>query len=519
MVCLAAVLCMVPIAWTQDDGLPSCSNSSLAALADIRPAYEALIEVGQIIQSRADFRAYIDTYFAWREELRLQTPRCAEVFEIAWLMNHIASDQVGKAALNLALRAEGMSSKTNPFTFEQYGEGNFPDQLVARIEAVEAILSDAEPDSSAASSLPACAGADRNVFYANVFDSYLALIESAYRQESISDLLAYIETQFEWRGEVWQGLPGCGDIFEITWLMTQAAGDTAILLAFYYADLRPQFELYEAESARLAATIAELAPDFVGSQSPDAEPPNNSLPGCARSQLNGFHPIILEYAELMDAANEVASVADLIDFSQRQQEWRESRLSDLSRCAEAFELGLLIDQLTGDIVLAFALLASGVEASVIPHVEAIQQGTAKMSALVAPILRSERTESEPSSAPKLPVCTEEGYEVIFDEIELDYADIMSIGFAVETYEDLLALGELQIEFRDGLWRRLPACAEAYDIAWLMYRITGDFAVTLALQVAGAQDADIAYLPQLLDNMDRLDLLLSEAEDTGFGARD
>ena len=75
---------------------------------------------------------------------------------------------------------------------------------------------------------------------------------------------------------------------------------------------------------------------------------------------------------------------------------------------------------------------------------------------------------------------------------------MAADAAAETIEDLLALGAMQIEFRDSVWRHLPACVEAYDIAWLMYRISGDSLLTWALMVAGAAEADIPYSATALE---------------------
>ena len=85
---------------------------------------------------------------------------------------------------------------------------------------------------------------------------------------------------------------------------------------------------------------------------------------------------------------------------------------------------------------------------------------------------------------------------------------MEASAAAETVDDLLRLGELQIEFRESVWRRLPACAEAFDIAWLMYRVTGDDMLTWALLAAGAAEEDIPYTAPLRANMRRLADMLS-----------
>ena len=355
-ICLITLLCIAPSALAQDNLLPPCSDARLGTLAEIQPTYDALIEAGQIILSRADFRSYIESYFAWREDLWAQMSHCAEVFEIALLMNQIASNQVGRAALDRALQVEGLSTKANPYVFEEYGEGNLPDQLTARIEAIEVHLNDAERGSTVESDFRSCADADIDIFYAEVFDPYFALIETFQQSTSVSDLLTLIDSLLEWRKAVWLGLPACVGMAEITWHITNSASDMAVLLAFYLADMKPEFDLYNAESSRTSATIAELTPAFVGSSTSDLMLPESTLRSCTQSELNEAVDIIAEYAELVEAANAVSSIADAFAFSERQYQWREMRLAALPRCAEVFELGLLIDQSTGDAVVTMALL-------------------------------------------------------------------------------------------------------------------------------------------------------------------
>ena len=494
---------------SRDSNLRSCTQAERGTLADMRPRFDALIERGQIIQTRADFSAYIKSYFTWREDMRLQMPLCAEIFEIALLMNQNASNQVARAALDRALQVEGQSTKENPFVFEEYGDGNLPDQLTARLEMTEAKPDDAGWDSPEEPGLPPCTDAELEIFYAEVFDRYFAQIEIIVRDTSLANLLEIIDEQLPWRAGVWASLPACKDMYALTWLLTQNASDMVVLFAFDLAHMKAQFDLYNEETARVSATIAEMSPAFLGEAVPDVALPDTALPGCARSQVMGFVDVIIEYAELSAVAAEVASVDDVFAFGRRQYAWREKRLSNLPRCAEAFELGLLFDQSSGDVVLAMALLLVGVDQEDIPHMAALQAGSAKMSALVTPILQGERAASEWPRPLPFRQCSDAQLALITDEIEPEYWEIMEASAAAETYEDLLRLGEMQIAFRESVWRRLPACEQAYDIAWLMYRVTGDDVLTWALLAAGAAEDEIPYSAPVRANMRRLtDMLIA-----------
>ena len=76
---------------------------------------------------------------------------------------------------------------------------------------------------------------------------------------------------------------------------------------------------------------------------------------------------------------------------------------------------------------------------------------------------------------------------------------------------------MQIAFRETVWSRLPACAEAYDIAWLMYRVTGDDVLTWALLAAGADEKDIPQSASTRAGIDRLNTMLAEIADARHDA--
>ena len=511
VVCLIALFSVALSAQAQENLLPPCGNSALAMLAEIQPEFETLIADEPTAFDEGSFAPYIDAYFSWRERLWSQLPLCAEMFDIAVLMDRIAGNLVANAAMDAALLENDRLLQLNPYDAEDFGPDSLPIQLERQIATVAARLNDDTRVTEEASALPACSDDDYDYFYSDVFDPYLGLGEMLARGRGIRTLLLVVESLLEWRGQVWRGLPACAGMHEITWPMTQAASAFIVFGAFDLADMKAEADLFNAELARKSATIAEMTPAFLGQAAPDAQPPESSLPGCARSQLTIFNTIIVEYAELVNATGEIAAVDDVFDFGKRQYAWREIRLANLPRCAEAFELGLLIDQSTGDIVLAMALLLSGVDAGDIPHVEAIQAGTAKMSALVTPVLQGERAATDSPLPAPLPQCSDAQLGVITSEIEPDFRELMAADSAAESVEDLLSLGAMQIEFRDSVWRRLPACAEAYDIAWLMYRISGDSLLTWALMVAGAAEADIPYSATALEGR-RLNDMLAAIDD-------
>ena len=141
-----------------------------------------------------------------------------------------------------------------------------------------------------------------------------------------------------------------------------------------------------------------------------------------------------------------------------------------------------------------------------------------MSALVTPIIQGERAGTDSPVPGPLPQCSDEELGVIIAEIEPDYWELIAADYAAESIEDFLRVGEMQIEFRDTIWSQLPACAQAYDIAWLMYRVTGDSILTMALLVAGAAEDAVPY-SATVDDMSRLTTMLKEIGDSTDNADD
>jgi len=99
MICLVALLSMAPGAQAQDNLLPACSHAALAALAEIQPAYETLIENAPSAINRDSFVPYIEAYFSWREQFWSQLPMCAEMLEIGVLMERIANNLVDRKSV------------------------------------------------------------------------------------------------------------------------------------------------------------------------------------------------------------------------------------------------------------------------------------------------------------------------------------------------------------------------------------------------------------------------------------
>ena len=72
--------------------------------------------------------------------------------------------------------------------------------------------------------------------------------------------------------------------------------------------------------------------------------------------------------------------------------------------------------------------------------------------------------------------------------------------AVDTIEDLLRYDAAHFEFRESAWSDLPRCADAYEVAILMFRISGDFVVGHALAFLGIPAESNPYIAQIAEDV-------------------
>ena len=100
VICLAAVLNMTPVARAQISEFPSCSQSELAFVLELRGDYDALVD--SLSTGLDSALAYGAAQIEWRESLWSGLPPCAEAIEVAVLMSQIANDRGAMTALNYA---------------------------------------------------------------------------------------------------------------------------------------------------------------------------------------------------------------------------------------------------------------------------------------------------------------------------------------------------------------------------------------------------------------------------------
>ena len=95
------------------------------------------------------------------------------------------------------------------------------------------------------------------------------------------------------------------------------------------------------------------------------------------------------------------------------------------------------------------------------------------------------------------------------DLTAGYEDLYEALTIVATMEGLLRLSVSQVAWRVQLWRQLPACAEHYNIAYLLSHLTSDLVAVIALVNAGVDHELNPYLESISESQSALQDFFSE----------
>ena len=95
------------------------------------------------------------------------------------------------------------------------------------------------------------------------------------------------------------------------------------------------------------------------------------------------------------------------------------------------------------------------------------------------------------------------------DLTAGYEDLYEALTNVATMEGLMRLSVSQVAWRVQLWRQLPACAEHYDIAYLLSHLTSDLVAVIALVNAGVDHELNPYLESISESQSALQDFFSE----------
>ena len=93
---LMVLLLLTPMAQASDGQFAPCSVADLETLQDLESGYDALLLQGTRTRSATLLRYLVERQYEWRLGLNDELPRCAEAFEIGWLMSQVTRRRGGR---------------------------------------------------------------------------------------------------------------------------------------------------------------------------------------------------------------------------------------------------------------------------------------------------------------------------------------------------------------------------------------------------------------------------------------
>ena len=352
--------------------LRACRDDDLEILSQELAVYRALLEVPPRTYSLVGLAKYGVAQLTWRDKLWTRLPPCELSLQVGLLMSHITSD----LAIALALEIGEIASEDAPFS----------DQIAAdraRLAKISAPIDAVDKKRAQTVTLPECDDEDIVRFSAQNAN-FPGLVEALKAAETAPDLLEVAHLHLAWRETLEANLPDCTQSMVTGGLMLRVTGNYIASLALDIAGVMPEPDAKIPIKPHLLGivTIGVIADDISASIENSGMSPaelmemaavGSNLPDCDDDVGLGlnFYNLFVEYSDLVDIADNLETVGDVMAFRQSQIDWAENNIDRLPGCKEAIEAGYMMYMVLADFTAAYALLIAGADVADIPYAETI----------------------------------------------------------------------------------------------------------------------------------------------------
>ena len=204
LLCLAAILMMIPSAVAQDD-YPACWESELTTSLVSVPFYESYFSWLEDVETAEDLIEFAKSHLPSRDRDWGSNEDCAEAIELTWRTQRELSLRAAYKAVDFGLRAR---IDADPAVLAEYNPLRgllsapfYPDSFTQMADDMQALIDSGErqyrlsPEDGA---LPACNGAELAQL-APVLPEYRQVIKAAQNVDSIDALLELADSHIAWR--------------------------------------------------------------------------------------------------------------------------------------------------------------------------------------------------------------------------------------------------------------------------------------------------------------------------------
>lgn len=220
---------------------------------------------------------------------------------------------------------------------------------------------------------------------------------------------------------------------------------------------------------------------FLMSLSPAYLAEDSELPICTDEEFLKFFNMIVEHQIEFDA--DITSASMLHRVSRAQMEHREAYASELTMCADAIAIQILLIQLGGDALARAALESAGLPANENPYLLRLPDSQARIEDLLSTMLGVDRSDASPPKERKLPACEMADLSRLVAVASEFLGLIPSSGEGANPAESIDAIN-YHLQWREDNIPLMPLCAESIDLVQALSAAATDSAAANAFAYAG-----------------------------------
>lgn len=484
----------------QDADLPLCSAGQWEKMEEILPRFDEMDELLESIETGADLLAFIESALTLRSDLWSAPPLCQPYIEFATIAGGTINDNVILNAMYLFHPDDSDTKRL--LGGEAWSANELAHLFGLGAKSVASLLGlgpwHANEDDGAFPA--ACSYVQKQRVIREKRQTYVEILRGALSVDTVEDLLQYDDEQLAFRETAYVDLPLCAEAFEIAQRMRHTSADFVAAHALAFSGVRPDVN----PSLQQILDSVELLPAWIiPIEFRDAGRVrrlfDNNLPACTEAQLADVagisHPRFGPAGEFDESVITEATRQQLLAYATIDVAWRAENLPRFPKCAEAYEIALLLSQTGTDIVAAVAITVAGVpRAQNLYHDQALRGVEAlQLSLAQLPETTAVGAAAETITSP-LPACTMVQLYIMEDMVMAPYGTLAEVIRDIEVKEDFRHYAEGKFAWRAKHLRYLPACSGALDLAYALNSNADNIAAyfTLSLHAQISSDADPYY---------------------------
>ncbi len=486
LILCAMLIFAVNLARAQDSGLPLCTAEQWDRMSEIRPRFNEMDVLFDSIETEAEFLAYIAAALSLRNDLWRDPPLCEPYIEIATEVSRIAEDNNIVSPMYW-FHPDEIDTK-RLLVIEEWNAGELGYLIGLGARSIASFLGlgpwhESEDDGA----LPAACSYEQKQRVIEVKrQAYVKILRAAFSVDTVEDLLHFDDEQLAFRATAYAHLPLCADAYDAAQRIAHISGDFVAAHALAFSGVAPDFN---PSLQQILHSIEQLPAWIIPGEYRDRARVrrlfDNNLPACTEAQLAEVasisHPRFGPAGEFDESAITEVTRRQMLAYATIDIAWRADNLPRFPKCAEAFEIALLMSQTGTDIVAAAAISVSGAPRAENLYLDQTLRGVEALQLRLAqlPETTAERSAAK-ANANSLPACTIRQLRIMREMVTVPYQAVHRIALNFDGPGVVSRYGKAQFAWRKNNLRYLPACSGAIDLAYLLNSKTDNTAAAYAL---------------------------------------